>query len=275
MRDRAVDVDVVARPEGHRAEHAFQRALAVHQALELHPLLEDAEDQLLLLQAGDIGDLLGFGGGDQDQQRMLGLRAGPNTRIDLGYEYLHDRRTTDRGLPSQNGRPIEGFDRTYEDPAHDTPEARRLYYGDAEHLRWYGRDVRDRFAAPGFFGFLVQTLRRTDRMLINFLAAASEAAPVNQFGFWEAMEQGGVIAWSIFGVLVIMSVFSFYILITKLLEQNKIMRQYKAVQSSFWRANTISEGATKLEKNSAWRQLDLPHDGVLLDQVEDLGVGVL
>jgi SAM-dependent methyltransferase len=45
---------------------------------------------------------------------------------------------------------IEGFERTYEDPAHDTPEARRLYYGDAEHLRWYGRDLRDRFAAPGF-----------------------------------------------------------------------------------------------------------------------------
>lgn len=44
---------------------------------------------------------------------------------------------------------IEGFDRTYENPAHDTPEARRLHYGDAEHLRWYGRDLRDRFAAPG------------------------------------------------------------------------------------------------------------------------------
>jgi SAM-dependent methyltransferase len=45
---------------------------------------------------------------------------------------------------------IEGFDRTYEDPAHDTPEARRLHYGDAEHLRWYGRDFRDRLASPGF-----------------------------------------------------------------------------------------------------------------------------
>ena len=45
---------------------------------------------------------------------------------------------------------IEGFDRTYEDPAHDTPEARKLYYGDPTHLRWYGRDFRDRFARPGF-----------------------------------------------------------------------------------------------------------------------------
>ena len=45
---------------------------------------------------------------------------------------------------------IEGFDRTYEDPAHDTADKRRLYYGDADHLRWYGRDFRDRLAAPGF-----------------------------------------------------------------------------------------------------------------------------
>ena len=79
-------------------------------------------------------------------------------------------------------------------------------------------------------------------MLIDLLAAAGgEAAPANQFGFLEAMEQGGVIAWSILAVLVIMSVGSFYILITKLLEQNKIMRQYKAVRDGFWRTNSLSE----------------------------------
>jgi biopolymer transport protein ExbB len=93
-------------------------------------------------------------------------------------------------------------------------------------------------------------------MLIDILAAAGgEAAPANQFGFLEAMEQGGLIAWTIFGILVIMSVGSFYILITKLLEQNKIMNQYKAVRSQFWKAGSLSEGAAKLEKNSAWRQL--------------------
>ncbi|OYW47236.1 MAG: flagellar motor protein MotA [Sphingomonadales bacterium 32-68-7] len=92
-------------------------------------------------------------------------------------------------------------------------------------------------------------------MLIDILAAAGGEAPQNQFGFMEAMEQGGAIAWAILGVMIIMSVGSFYILITKLLEQNKIMNQYKAVRSSFWRAGSLSEGASKLEKNSAWRQL--------------------
>ena len=92
-------------------------------------------------------------------------------------------------------------------------------------------------------------------MIIELLTAAAEAAPENKFGFWEAMEQGGAIAWFIFGVLVIMSVGSFYILITKLLEQAKINRQWNGVKTNFWRAGNLRDGATKLEKNSAWRQI--------------------
>jgi len=93
-------------------------------------------------------------------------------------------------------------------------------------------------------------------MLIDILAAAAGNAPENSFGFTEAMKQGGVIAWIILAVLVIMSVGSFYILITKLLEQSRILKQYRNIRSgTFWRATSLSEGASKLEKNSAWRQL--------------------
>jgi biopolymer transport protein ExbB len=52
-----------------------------------------------------------------------------------------------------------------------------------------------------------------------------------------------------------MSVGTFYIMFTKLFEQNKILSQYKTVQSSFWRASSLKEGAAKLEKDGAWRQL--------------------
>ena len=37
----------------------------------------------------------------------LGWDIGANTRIDLSYEYSHDRRVVDRGIPSENGRPLE------------------------------------------------------------------------------------------------------------------------------------------------------------------------
>lgn len=86
-------------------------------------------------------------------------------------------------------------------------------------------------------------------------AAAGEAAPESSFGFVQAMKEGGPVAWSILAIMVIMSVGSFYIMFTKLFEQNKVMKQYGAVQNQFWRAGSLREGATKLEKDSAWRQL--------------------
>ena len=92
-------------------------------------------------------------------------------------------------------------------------------------------------------------------MTFEILAAATDAAPQSSFGFIEAMEQGGFVAWFILGVMVIMSVGSFYILFTKLFEQRKVMNQYKGVRTTFWKAGSLKEGATKLEKNSAWRQL--------------------
>ncbi len=93
-------------------------------------------------------------------------------------------------------------------------------------------------------------------MNLTLLAAAADgAAPENKFGFLEAMQQGGPVAWSILTVLVIMSVGSFYILFTKLFEQNKIFKQYNAVRTSFWRAGSLREGAAKLDKDGAWRQL--------------------
>jgi len=93
-------------------------------------------------------------------------------------------------------------------------------------------------------------------MLIELLtAAATDAAPDTEFGFIQAMEEGGPVAWSILGVMVIMSVGSFYILITKYFEQNKVMKEYRANRAAFWRAGSLKEGATKFDKNSAWRQL--------------------
>ena len=42
-----------------------------------------------------------------------GIQVGANTRLDLSYEYFHDRRTADRGVPADGDRPLEGFDRTF------------------------------------------------------------------------------------------------------------------------------------------------------------------
>jgi catecholate siderophore receptor len=44
---------------------------------------------------------------------VVGVELSPDTRIDLSYEYFHDRRTADRGVPAFNDRPLEGFDRVF------------------------------------------------------------------------------------------------------------------------------------------------------------------
>lgn len=93
-------------------------------------------------------------------------------------------------------------------------------------------------------------------MLTTILNAAAAAAPKdNPYGLIPALRDGGPISQSVFGVLVLMLFFSLYILFTKLFEQQKILGQGKRVRQSFWNSNSLREGAAKLEKNSAYRQL--------------------
>jgi len=92
-------------------------------------------------------------------------------------------------------------------------------------------------------------------LIVDILAAAGEAAPQNKFGFAEALEQGGFIAYATVTILGVMSFGSFYILFTKWFEQSKILRQGRDLRASFWKAASLREGASKLEKNSAWRQI--------------------
>lgn len=105
-------------------------------------------------------------------------------------------------------------------------------------------------------------------------AAGGEAAAAQKFGLIPALNEGGPISWAIFSVMVIMSVFSFYIMFTKLIEQQKVLNQAKQVRAGFWRANSLEEGAAKLDKNSAFRQLvddgisAQKQHGLLTDPVE-------
>jgi SAM-dependent methyltransferase len=45
---------------------------------------------------------------------------------------------------------IEGWATTYENPQVTSPEDRKRHYGQSDHVRWYGADVRDRIRAAGF-----------------------------------------------------------------------------------------------------------------------------
>ena len=93
-------------------------------------------------------------------------------------------------------------------------------------------------------------------MLTTILAAAGAAAPgENPYGLGPALREGGLISQTVFGILVVMSIVSFYILFSKLFEQQKIIGQGKRVRQAFWSSNSLREGSAKLEKNSAYKQI--------------------
>ncbi len=96
-------------------------------------------------------------------------------------------------------------------------------------------------------------------------AAAPEGG--NPYGLMAALEQGGSIAWATFIILVIMSAGSWYVLFVKLFEQQKIINQGKRARAGFWQSANLREGANKLEKNSAYRQI--VDDGILALEQHD------
>ncbi|WP_448664908.1 MotA/TolQ/ExbB proton channel family protein [Sphingomonas sp. CJ20] len=91
-------------------------------------------------------------------------------------------------------------------------------------------------------------------MLTTILAAAAPQGE-NPYGLTQALKEGGLISQSVFTILVLMLFVSLYILFTKLFEQQKIINQGKRMRAQFWSANSLRDGAAKLEKNSAYRQI--------------------
>ena len=93
-------------------------------------------------------------------------------------------------------------------------------------------------------------------LLLAAAAAAAPAAPVkNPYGLFQALKEGGLISWTVFILLVGMSVGTFYILFTKFLQQQKIIQQGKKVRSSFWNSANLREASTKLDSKSAYRSI--------------------
>ncbi len=84
-------------------------------------------------------------------------------------------------------------------------------------------------------------------------AVAHTAAPDNPYGI-EALWRGSDwVARFVLLLLVVMSVGSWYILVTKLVEQSRILRQAAAVSAQFWQAKSVRQGAGALEATSPYR----------------------
>jgi biopolymer transport protein ExbB len=75
----------------------------------------------------------------------------------------------------------------------------------------------------------------------------------NPYGLSALWAQGDVVAKATLLILVIMSMGSWYVIFTKLAEQNRVMRYAQTAQDNFWNAGNVRQGADGLEEDSPFR----------------------
>ena len=107
------------------------------------------------------------------------------------------------------------------------------------------------------------------------VATVSKEAVENPYGLEALWKGGDMVARTVLFIMVIMSMGSWYIIFTKLFEQQKVFQSAKEVTKGFWSAGSIKAGAGTLKDGSAFRfiaesGLDASkhHEGSLTEQID-------
>ena len=85
------------------------------------------------------------------------------------------------------------------------------------------------------------------------LSATEAASEENPYGLSALWAQGDRVAKGTLLILVLMSMGSWYVIVSKLVEQSQNMRFAKAAQDSFWTAGSVRQGADSLHEDSPFR----------------------
>ena len=105
---------------------------------------------------------------------------------------------------------------------------------------------------PGDAGLL--DLAPVDDMPIDTGMAPDEAA--NPYGLAALWGQGDFVARGTLIILVLMSLYSWFIIFTKLWEQSRLLRQAKEASRNFWTGQTLQDGLEKLSgKGNVFRSM--------------------
>jgi len=113
-------------------------------------------------------------------------------------------------------------------------------------------------AAPVFAADAVPTAAQAGDVMV---AAANLAAPAsattketvaNPYGLDALWNTGDIVAKSTLVILGLMSVGTWYIFFTKFYEQQKLGKQAKATNASFWTAGSVAQATASLEEGSPY-----------------------
>ena len=117
---------------------------------------------------------------------------------------------------------------------------------------------------------------------VEAAAPAAEAAPAaaakpaeNPYGLKAMIEHGDAVSKGVLALLVIMSMGSWYILITKLWDTHKLAAEAKEVRATFFKKANLAEGVKGLKETGAFRYIaesaieaSEHHEGALTENID-------
>ena len=97
----------------------------------------------------------------------------------------------------------------------------------------------------------------------------------NPYGLAALWSSGDIIARSVLVLLLIMSLASWYVMLTKLWDQRKLKQAARVVEKQFWTAPSVKDGVDRLKKGDDFRAIAEDglraashHDGRLTDRID-------
>jgi biopolymer transport protein ExbB len=107
------------------------------------------------------------------------------------------------------------------------------------------------------------------------VAANGSETVENPYGLSALWKNGDYVARGTLIILLIMSIGTWYIMITKFVEQAQLLSQGKEANAKFWSAGSVQSGINTLGKKSAFRAMDEDgiratehHEGSMTDQID-------
>jgi biopolymer transport protein ExbB len=101
------------------------------------------------------------------------------------------------------------------------------------------------------------------------------AEVANPYGLEALWMQGDVVTRGTLILLVVMSFFSWYIMLTKIWDQRRLKKSAKLVEKQFWSAPSLNDGVQRLPKADDFRRIAddglraaSHHDGRLTDRID-------
>ena len=103
----------------------------------------------------------------------------------------------------------------------------------------------------------------------------TEEAVDNPYGLKALWTQGDVVAHTTLIIMAIMSMASWYVIFTKLIEQRSMLKSARASADAFWKASSVKAGVGALEEGSAFRfiaeqgvKASEHHEGTMVESID-------